>query len=98
MKIGNRITEEYGRQSLLVNATSMGEPVRALAIELEAPEMIRGVYLMDATGRTACRVSPPTIFIEAGETAATVVLTVGVEPPPPAKKVKGRTAKGRAKK
>lgn len=98
VKIGDRISEEYGRQSLLLNATSTGEPVRALALELEAPEMVRGVYLMDATGRSAAKVSPPTVFIEAGETAATVVLTVGIEPPAPAKKGKGRTAKARAKK
>lgn len=96
VKIGERISEEYGRQSLLLNASSTGEPARALALELEAPEAVRGVYLMEATGRSPARVSPPTVFIEAGESAATVVLTVGIEPPPPAKKAKqakGRTAK-----
>jgi hypothetical protein len=98
VKIGDRISEEYGRQSLLLNATSTGEPVRALALELEAPEAIRGVYMMEATGRSPARVSPPTVFIEAGESAATVVLTVGVEPPPPPKKTKGRAAKVRARK
>jgi len=95
VKIGNRITEEYGRQSLLLNATSTGEPARTLVLDLPAPESIRGVYVMDATGRTPCKVSPPTVFIEAGESAATVVLVVAVEPPPPPKKVKGRTAKAR---
>ena len=97
VKIGNRISEEYGRQSLLLNASATGEPPRTLALDLSAPEAVRGVYVMDATGRTPCRVSPPTVFIEAGECAATVVLTVGVEPPPPPKKVKGRTAKARAR-
>ena len=97
VKIGSRISEEYGRQSLLLNASSTGEPPRTLALDLPAPETVRGVYVMDATGRTPCRVSPPTVFIEAGECAATVVLTVGVEPPPPPKKVKGRPAKARAK-
>ena len=97
VKIGERISEEYGRQSLLLNATSIGEPARALALDLEAPETVRGVYLKDATGRTPARVSPPTVFIEAGESAATVVLTVAIEPPPPPKKTKARTAKGRAK-
>ena len=97
VKIGNRITEEYGRQSLLLNATQSGEPVRALALDLEAPEMIRGVYMMDATGRSPAKVSPPTVFIEAGESAATVVLTVGVEPLPPVKKAKGRAAKTKGK-
>lgn len=99
VKIGERISEEYGRQNLLLNATSTGEPVRALALELEAPEAVRGVYLVDATGRSSAKVSPPTVFIEAGETAATVVLTVGVEPlpPPKAKKVKGSTVKATGK-
>ena len=93
VKIGNRITEEYGRQSLLLNAASTGEPERTLALDLPASETIRGVYVMDATGRTPCKVSPPAVFIKAGESAATVVLTVAVEPQPPAKKVKGRTKK-----
>lgn len=93
VKIGNRISEEYGRQSLLVNATSTGEPARTLALDLEAAETVRGVYVMDATGRASARVSPPTTFIEAGERAATVVLVVAVEPPPPAKKVKGRASR-----
>lgn len=82
VKIGNRISEEYGRQSLLVNATATGEPVRTFALELEAAETVRGVYVVDATGRTPCRVSPPTVFIEEGEIAATVVLTIGVSPMP----------------
>ena len=69
VKIGNRITEEYGRQSLLLNAASTGEPARTLVLDLPAPESIRGVYVMDATGRTPCKVSPPTVFIEAGESA-----------------------------
>ncbi len=97
VKIGDRISEEYGRQSLLLNATSTGEPVRALALELEAPEAVRGVYLMEATGRSPAKVSPPTVFVEAGETAATVVLTVGVEPLPPAKKAKRPAAKSSSK-
>ncbi len=97
VKIGNRISEEYGRESLLLNATATGEPVRALVLELEAPEAVRGVYLMDATGRSPAKVSPPTVFIEAGETAATVVLTVGVEPPAPVKKARARAAKARPK-
>lgn len=100
VKIGDRISEEYGRQSLLLNAPPAGEPVRALALELDAPETVRGVYLVEATGRTAAKVSPPTVFIEAGEIAATVVLVVGVEPAPPKKgatkvvRPAGRTAKG----
>jgi hypothetical protein len=93
VKIGNRISEEYGRQSLLLNATSTGEPARTLALDLEAPETVRGVYVIDATGRASARVSPPTTFIEAGERAATVVLVVAVEPLPPPKRVKGRAAK-----
>ena len=88
VKIGERISEEYGRQSLLLNATSVGEPPRTVALDLEAPETVRGVYLADATGRAPARVSPPTVFIEAGERAATVVLTVAVEPTPPPKKVR----------
>lgn len=100
VKIGDRISEEYGRQSLLLNAPPAGEPVRAIALELDAPETVRGVYVMEATGRTAAKVSPPTVFIEAGEIAATVVLVVGVEPAPPKKaatkavRPAGRTAKG----
>lgn len=97
VKIGDRISEEYGRQTLLLNATSTGEPARTLALELQAPETVRGVYLVDATGRSPAKASRPTVFIEAGESAATVVLTVGIEPPPPPKKVKGRAAKARAK-
>jgi hypothetical protein len=89
VKIGSRISEEYGRQSLLLNATVTGEPARTLALDLEAPETVRGVYVVDATGRASARVSPPTTFVEAGERAATVVLVVAVEPPPPPKKVKG---------
>lgn len=93
VKIGERISEEYGRQSLLLNATSTGEPPRALALDLEAPETVRGVYMADATGRAPARVSPPTVFIEAGESAATVVLTVAVEPAPAPRKVKAPTTK-----
>ena len=93
VKIGNRISEEYGRQNLLLNASAMGEPSRALALDLRAPETIRGVYIVDATGSASARVSPPTTFIEEGECAATVVLVVAVEPPPPPKKVKGRTVR-----
>lgn len=96
VKIGSRITEEYGRQSLLLNAASTGEPPRTLALDLAAHEAVRGVYVVEATGRTPCRVSSPTVFIEEGECAATVVLVVAVEPTPPAKKVKGRKAKARA--
>ncbi len=97
VKIGERISEEYGRQSLLLNATSLGEPVRAVALDLEAPETVRGVYLADATGRSPATVSPPTVFIGAGERAATVVLTVAIEPPPPPKRTRARTAKARTK-
>jgi hypothetical protein len=97
VKIGERISEEYGRQSLLLNAASTVEPARAVALELAAAEAVRGVYLVDATGRAPARVSPPTVFIEAGESAATVVLVVGVEPAPPAKKGKARAAKRSAR-
>ena len=97
VKIGERISEEYGRQSLLLNAASTGEPARTLALDLDSPETVRGVYLVDATGRAPARVSAPTVFIEAGERAATAVLTVGVEPPPPPKKVRVRTARPRPK-
>lgn len=96
VKIGSRISEEYGRQSLLLNAPAAGEPVRALALELEAAEAVRGVYLVDATGRSGAKVSPPTVFIEAGESAATVVLTVGVEPPAPPKKAPASAKKAAA--
>lgn len=95
VKIGERISEEYGRQSLLLNAATTGEPVRTLALELAASETVRGVYVMDATGRTPCRVSPPTVFIEEGESAATVVLAVGVASAP--KKARAGAARARTR-
>lgn len=95
VKIGERISEEYGRQSLLLNATSTGEPERTMALDLAAPETIRGVYLLDATGRSPAKVSPPTVFIEAGESAATVVLTLAVEATPAKRGAARRATTGR---
>ena len=68
-----------------------------MLVDLEAPETVRGVYLADATGRSPATVSPPTVFIGAGERAATVVLTVAIESPPPPKRTRARTAKARTK-
>ncbi len=72
-------------------STPQDSPMRASIEALPRPRLHR--FIMDATGRTSARVSPPTTFIEAGERAATVVLVVAVEPPPPAKKVKGRASR-----
>ena len=49
---------------------------------------------MDATGRAPARVSPPTVFIEAGESAATVVLTIAVEPAAPGEEGQGPDGEG----
>ena len=85
LKLESRVAEEYGRQNVLVNAPAEGPEPRRIALELTAPETIRGFYMADATGRSAPRPGPPAVFIEAGEVAATAVLELRVLPPPPKK-------------
>lgn len=76
IKLGETLSEEYGRQKLLVRVPESGEESHGVLAELLAPETVRGVYMLPATGTSAPRPSRPTTFLEEGDVAATVRLFV----------------------
>lgn len=73
LKIGDTVTEEYGRQTLLWSGAAEGGEPRTAVLDLAAPETIRGFYFLGATGRTTPR-PVSAVFLEKGEVAATVAL------------------------
>lgn len=75
-KIGNTFAEEYGRQTVLGRVPFDGMESHEMLVELPAPELIRGVYMKPATPTSAPVVSRPVTFIEEGEVAANVRLTL----------------------
>lgn len=98
-KIGETLSEEYGRQKVLVRVPETGSETHEVVADLLAPETIRGVYMRPATPTSAPLPSRPTVFIEEGAPAARVMLSLAVsgapapsprkaaparKPPPPA--------------
>lgn len=96
LKLGESLAEEYGRQKILVRVPESGAETHAVVAELLAPETVRGVYMLPATGTSAPRPSRPTTFIDAGGVAATVTLEVKVSGGPVTGKARSTSRKRRA--
>lgn len=76
VKIGKIISEEYGRESVLLHQESLGKKAHALELDLRCRVTKRGVYMMDATGTSTPKVSKPTLFAQEGQVTARVALDV----------------------